>query len=59
MEYELKHYYRVKYALFCTLQSFLKEPPKDEFEEYTKKIIDRAYYTRPQDKTVSGRLSSR
>ena len=39
MEYELKHYYRVKYALVCARQSFLKNPPKDE-----KKIIDRAYF---------------
>ena len=44
MEYELKHYYRVKYALVCARQSFLKEPPKDDFEEYAKKIIDRAYF---------------
>ena len=44
MEYELKHYYRVKYALVCVRQSFLKEPPKDDFEEYAKKIIDRAYF---------------
>ena len=44
MEYELKRYYRVKYALVCTRQSFLKEPPKDDFEEYAKKIIDRAYF---------------
>ena len=32
MEYEIKHYYRVKYALFCARQSFLKEPPKDAGE---------------------------
>ena len=44
MEYELGHYYRVKYALVCTRNSFLKEPPKDDFEEYAKKIIDRAYF---------------
>ena len=44
MEYELKHYYRVKYALVCARQSFLKDPPKDDFEEYAKKIIDRAYF---------------
>ena len=44
MEYELKYYYRVKYALVCARQSFLKEPPKDDFEEYAKKIIDRAYF---------------
>ena len=37
MEYELKHDYRVKYALVCARQSFLKEPPKDDFEEYAKK----------------------
>ncbi|MBQ7010452.1 MAG: hypothetical protein IJN63_02005 [Clostridia bacterium] len=44
MKYELKHYYRVKCALVCARQSFLKEPPKDDFEEYAKKIIDRAYF---------------
>ena len=44
MEYELGHYYRVKYALVCARQSFLKEPPKDDFEEYAKKIIERAYF---------------
>ena len=44
MEYELKHYYRIKYDLVCARQSFLKEPPKDNFEEYAKKIIDRAYF---------------
>ena len=44
MECELKHYYRVKYALVCARQSFLKDPPKDEFEEYAKKVIDRAYF---------------
>ena len=44
MEYELKHYYRVKYPLVCARQSFLKEPPKDDFVEYAKKIIDRAYF---------------
>ena len=44
MEYELWHYYRVKYALVCARQSFLKEPPKDDFEEYARKVIDRAYF---------------
>ena len=44
MEYELKYYYQVKYALVCARQSFLKGPPKDEFEEYTRKVIDRAYF---------------
>ena len=44
MEYELKHYYRVKYALLCARQSFLKEPPKDYYEEYAKNVIDRAYF---------------
>ena len=44
MEYELGHYYRVKYAPVCARQSFLKNPPKDDFEEYAKKIIDRAYF---------------
>ena len=44
MEYEPGHYYQVKYALVCARQSFLKDPPKDSFEEYAKKIIDRAYF---------------
>ena len=44
MEYELKHYYRVKYATVCARQSFLKEPPKGDFEEYAKKVIERAYF---------------
>ena len=44
MEYELGHYYRVKYALVCARQSFLKEPPKDDYERYARKVIDRAYY---------------
>ena len=44
MEYELKHYYRVKYTLVSARQGFLKNPPKDDFEEYAKKIIDRAYF---------------
>ena len=44
MEYELKHYYRVKYALVCARQSFLKDPPKDDFEEYARKVISRAYF---------------
>ena len=44
MEYEIKYYYQVKYALVCARQSFLKEPPKDDFEEYAQKIIDRAYF---------------
>ena len=44
MEYELKHYYRVKYALVGALKSFLKEPPKDEYEEYARKVIGRAYF---------------
>ena len=42
MEYELKHYYRVKYALICAWQNFLKEPPKDDYEEYAQKMIGRA-----------------
>ena len=44
LEYELKHYYRVKYALVCARQSFLKNPPKDDYEEYARKVIDRAYF---------------
>ena len=44
MEYELKHYYRVKYALVCARNSFLKKPSKDDFEEYARNVIDRAYF---------------
>lgn len=44
MEYKLKHYYRVKYALVCARQSFLKNPPKDDYEEYARKAIGRAYF---------------
>ena len=44
MEYELKHYYRVKCALVCARQSFLKDPPKDDYEEYARKVIGRAYF---------------
>ncbi len=40
----LKHYHRVKYALVCARQSFLKEPPKDDHEEYVRKVIGRAYF---------------
>ena len=44
MEYELGHYYRVKYSLVCARNGFLKEPPKDDYEEYARKVIDRAYF---------------
>ena len=44
MEYELKYYYQVKYALVCARQRFLKNPPKDDYEEYTRKVISRAYF---------------
>lgn len=44
MEYELKYYYRVKYALVCARQSFFKDPPKDDYEEYARKVIGRAYF---------------
>ena len=44
MEYEIKHYYRVKLALVLTRQSFLKEPTKDNYEEYARKVINRAYF---------------
>lgn len=43
MKYELKYYYRVKYALVCARQSFLKDPPKDDYERYARKVIGRAY----------------
>ena len=44
MEYEIKYYYRVKYALVCVRQSFLKEPTRDDYERYARKVIDRAYF---------------
>ena len=44
MEYEIKYYYRIKYALVCTRSCFLKEPPKDDYEEYARKVINRAYF---------------
>ena len=44
MEYELGHYYRVKYALVCARNSFLKELSRDDYEEYARKVIDRAYF---------------
>ena len=44
MEYELGHYYRVKYALVCARNSFLKELPRDDYEEYARKVIDRTYF---------------
>ena len=44
MEYELKHYYRVKYALICARQSFIKDPLKDDNEQYARKVIYRAHF---------------
>ena len=44
MECELQYYYRVKYALVCVRQSFLKNPPQDDYEEYARKVIGRAYF---------------
>ena len=44
MEYDLKHYYQVKYALVCARNSFHKNPQKDDCEEYARKVIDRAYF---------------
>ena len=44
MEYELKHYYRVKYVPVCVRQSFLKDPPKDDYEKSARKVIGRAYF---------------
>ena len=32
------------YSLVCARQSFLKDPPKDYYEEYTQKVIGRAYF---------------
>ena len=39
-----KRHYRVKYALVCARQSFLKNPPKNDYEEYARKVIGRAYF---------------
>ena len=44
MEYELKYYYRVKLTLLLVRQSFLKDPSKDDYEEYARKVIGRAYF---------------
>ena len=44
MEYELKYYFRVKYAFVCAWQSFLKNPPKDDYEKSARKVIGRAYF---------------
>ena len=44
MEYELEHYCRVKLNLLLTRNSFLKEPQKDDYEEFARKVIDRAYF---------------
>ena len=49
MEYELKHYYRVKYTLLVAQNGFLKEPLKDDFEEYARKVIDRACFIIPTE----------
>lgn len=44
MEYEIKHYCRVKLTLVLARQSFLKEPPKDDYEVYARNVIDRACF---------------
>ena len=44
MEYDPGRSYRVKYSLVCARNGFLKEPPKDDYEEYARKVIDRAYF---------------
>ncbi len=44
MEYEIKHYCRVKLNLLLARNIFLKVPPKDDYEEYAKKVIDGAYF---------------
>ena len=44
MEYDIKHYCRVKYTLLLARNGFLKNPPKDDCEEYARKVIDRAYF---------------
>ena len=47
MEYEQGHYYRLKYALVCARNSFLKDPPKDDYERYARKVIACAYFIIP------------
>ena len=44
MEYEIKHYCRIKLDLLLARNSFLKEPPKNDYEEYARKVIGRAYF---------------
>lgn len=44
MEYDIKHYCRVKYTLLLARNGFRKNPPKDDCEEYARKVIDRAYF---------------
>ena len=44
MEYEIKHYCQVKLDILLARQSFLKNPPKDDYEEYARKVISRAYF---------------
>ncbi|MBQ9087035.1 MAG: hypothetical protein IJY47_07615 [Clostridia bacterium] len=44
MEYEFKHYCRVKFALVLARNSFLKELQKDEYENYAREVIDRVYF---------------
>ncbi len=44
MEYEIKHYCRVKLDLLLARKSFLIEPPKDNYEEYARKVIAREYF---------------
>ena len=42
MEYEIKHYYRVKY--FSPRAKHLSQrSPKDDYERYARKIINRTY----------------
>ena len=33
-----------KICLVCARLSFLKNPPKDDYERYARKVIDRAYF---------------
>ena len=44
MEYEIKHYCRVKLDLLLARRSFLNEPPKDDYNEYARMVINHAYF---------------
>ena len=41
---DLKPYYQIKLALLIYKASFLKNPPKTEYEKYAYDIIQKAYW---------------